>query len=149
MKEAIVQSSVASTLTHIGSQIPGSLGNRLFVYIALDQSTVRGAATLFSSPLFVEFAFSFRRSIRRAAFFCCFSLRAHAFCRFLKVSIGPPCISVRQYSRVNFASPELVQPFRKHPRQISFHSPLVSTISMSLCGVILPPQLPQTVCFLS
>src|SRR5512135_217480 len=40
-----------------------------------------------------EPAFSLRRSILRAAFFCCFSFRAHAFCRFLNVSIIPSLIT--------------------------------------------------------
>jgi hypothetical protein len=74
------------TATPSGSRISLTLK----ICIALNQSAIRGAATLFSSFLLPAFAFSFRRSIRRAAFFCCFSFRAHAFCRFLKVSIGSP-----------------------------------------------------------
>jgi hypothetical protein len=47
-----------------------------------------------SSPVSAGLVFSFRRSILRAAFFCCFSFRAQAFCRFLKVSIDPPYFQI-------------------------------------------------------
>jgi hypothetical protein len=39
--------------------------------------------------------FHFRRSILRAAFFCCFFFRNKAFCRFLNVSICPPLSLVK------------------------------------------------------
>ena len=59
-------------------------------HLICQQSLTLGMAGLLSPVLVVDLAFSFRRSILRAAFFCCFSFRAQAFCLFLNVSIFPP-----------------------------------------------------------
>src|SRR5215467_9743541 len=47
-----------------------------------------GPIGTFSGGLPSVFARSFLRFMRRAAFFCCFSLRAISFCRFLNVSLA-------------------------------------------------------------
>ena len=47
-----------------------------------------GGFWLSSSSVLPAFAFSFLRSISRAAFFCFFSRRAVSFCRFLNVSVA-------------------------------------------------------------
>src|SRR5215468_7109601 len=47
-----------------------------------------GCFVISSSSLVTALAFSFLRSMRRAAFFCFFSRRAVSFCRFLKVSLA-------------------------------------------------------------
>src|SRR5262249_3136206 len=51
-----------------------------------------GCFGISSSSLVTALAFSFLRSMRRAAFFCFFSRRAVSFCLFLKVSLAikPP-----------------------------------------------------------
>src|SRR5215510_13342965 len=47
-----------------------------------------GCFGISSSSLVTALAFSFLRSMRRAAFFCFFSRRAVSFCLFLKVSLA-------------------------------------------------------------
>src|SRR5262245_54878534 len=70
-----------------------------------------GCFWIFSSSLVPPFAFSFLRSMSRAAFFCFFSRRAVSFCRFLKVSLAintPFQLSVprsQRYVRLTAFSP--------------------------------------------
>src|ERR1700756_5224008 len=63
-------------------------------------------------------SFSFLRSIRRAAFFASFSLRADSFCRFLNVSF--PINSRFQLSLLTFDRPSRLSIPRTRPARVGY-----------------------------
>ena len=76
-----------------------------FSYYSLaGRTSDAGVGEWLSGPLLGDFAFSTRRSILRAAFCCCFSFLAQAFCRFLNVSIHSPKRNFHRTCLANFRS---------------------------------------------
>lgn len=62
--------------------------SKLYKIVGPERVVCAAGSGFSPSTLLSKMIFSFLLSSRRAIFFCCFSLRANSFCRFLNVSLA-------------------------------------------------------------